>query len=96
MLLSFLSIFIKRRQGFRILLSDLSLKNKNSPRRVLTASKDISGLHISDNSGSGELGLEGTTGTSGDAGGGPKGNRLKKAKLGEMWPLSVVCFPQTL
>lgn len=63
---------------------------------MLTASKDKSGLHISDNSGSGELGLVGTTGTSGDAGGGPKGNRLKEAKLGEMWPLSIVCLPQTL
>lgn len=60
----------------------------------MTASKDKAGLHISD-SGSGELDVVGTTGTSGDAGGGPKGNRLKEAELEESWPTCQFCVSQT-
>lgn len=55
------------------------MKNRISPLRVLTASKDKAGSHeaggVPDSSG---LASVGTLGSAGEAGGGPNGNRLGK------------------
>lgn len=79
-LFSFLSIaHQKNRRESRSFCSDLSLKNRNSPLRVLAASKDKVGSHMAGVSGGTDS--VGTTGSSGEAEAGPKGNGHEDANI---------------
>lgn len=79
-LFSFLSM-VHQKKGERngIFWSDLSLKNRISPLRVLIASKDKVGSHAAGVSGPEGTDSVGATGSSGETGGGPEGNRCGEA-----------------
>ena len=69
----------KEREGNGIFWSDLSLKKRSSPLRVLIASKDKVGSHAAEAPGPGGTGSVGATGSSGETGGDPEGNRSREA-----------------
>lgn len=74
----------KNREGNGKFWSDLSLKNRISPLRVLIASKDKLGSHAAGVSGPGGTDSGGTAGSSGETEGDPAENGWGRQTEGEL------------
>lgn len=74
----------KNREGNGRFRSDLSLKNRISPLRVLIASKDRLGSHAAGVSGPGGTGSGGTAGSSGETEGDPAANGWGRQTEGQL------------